>query len=71
MAEDDKTLRFKQSKGNSSSITNDKLVKLHVHNTTMVIYIQHKFHDIPFIGSLVMIEDRKIHLSLCDQRAIL
>ena len=31
-------------------------MKLHVHNQIMVIYIQHKFQEIPFIGYLVMAE---------------
>ena len=34
-------------------------MKLHFHNHTMVIYIQDKFQEIPFIGYLVMAEDRK------------
>ena len=35
-------------------------MKLRVHNHTIVIYIQYKFHYIPSIGYLVMTEDRKI-----------
>ena len=38
-------------------MTDDILMKLHVHNHTIVIYIQYKFHDIPFIGYLVIAED--------------
>ena len=34
-------------------------MKLHVHNHTMVIYIQYKFLEIPFICFLVMAEDGK------------
>ena len=55
MAEDGKkSLKFRQSKGNNSSITDDTLMKLHMHNHTMVIYIQYKFHEIPSAGYLVM-----------------
>ena len=32
-------------------------MKLHIHNYTMVIYIQYKVHDIPFNGYLVLAED--------------
>ena len=42
-------MKFRQSKGNNSSITNDTLVKLHVHNYTVVIYIQYKVHEITSI----------------------
>ena len=35
-------------------------MKLNVHNHTMVINIQYKFHEISFIGYLVMAEDGKI-----------
>ena len=34
-------------------------MKLHIHNYTMVIYIQYKVHDIPFNGYLVLAEDGK------------
>ena len=61
MAEDGhKSLKFRQSNGDSSSITHDILLKLHVHNHTMVIYIQYKFLEIPSIGYLEIAEDRKI-----------
>ena len=41
MAEDGKkSLKFRQSKGNNSSITDDTLMKLKVHNNTMVMFIQ-------------------------------
>ena len=60
MAEDGKnSLEFRQSKGNNSSITDATLMPLHVHNHAIVIYIQYKFHEIPSIGYLVMVEDRK------------
>ena len=60
MAEDGKkSLKFRQSKGNNSSITEDILMKIHTHNHTMVLFIQHKFHEIPSIGYLVMAEDGK------------
>ena len=36
-----KSLKFRQSKGNNYSITEDTLTKLHVHNHTMVISIQY------------------------------
>ena len=32
-------------------------MKLHMHNHTLVIYIQYKILEIPFIGYLVMAED--------------
>ena len=35
-------------------------MKLDVHNNTLIIYIQYKFQGIPFIGYLVIAEDRKI-----------
>ena len=47
-----------QSKGNNSTILNDSLIILLVHNLTMVI-IQYEFNDIPSIGYLVMAEDGK------------
>ena len=34
-------------------------MQIHVHNPTMVIYNQYKFHLIPPIGYLVMAEDGK------------
>ena len=43
----------------NSSISDDILMKLHVHHNTMVIYIQYIFQIIPFIYYLVMVEDRK------------
>ena len=58
MDEDKKSLKFRLSKGNNSSITDDTLMKLHMHN--IVIYIQYKFHEIPSIGYLVMAENGKL-----------
>ena len=47
-----------QSKDNNSSITDDDtLMKLQERNHTMVIYINYKFHEIPFIIYLVMASD--------------
>ena len=60
MAEDaKKSLKFRQSKGNNSYITDDTMMKRHLHNHIMVIYIQYNFDKIPSIGYLVMAEDRK------------
>ena len=60
MTEDGKkSLKFRQSKGNNSSITDDTLMKLNMHNNTMVIYIQYKLQEISFIAYLVMAEDGK------------
>ena len=41
--------------GNNPSTSDDTLMNLHVHNCTMVVYIQYKFHEIPSIGYLVMV----------------
>ena len=54
-----KLLKIRQSKDKNSSIIDNTLMKLHMHNHTMVIYIHYKFHEIPSIGYLVMAEDRK------------
>ena len=54
-----KSLKFRQSKGNNSAITDDTQIKLHLHNLTIAIYIQYKFHEVSSIGYLVMAEDRK------------
>ena len=59
LAEDGKILKFRQSKGDNSSIIDGTLIKLYVHNHTIVLYIQYKFHKIPFIGYLVMAVDGK------------
>ena len=62
MAEDgEKTLKFRQSKGDNSSITDNTLMKILMHNHTIVIYIQYKFPEIPSIGYLVMAEAGKKH----------
>ena len=53
----EKALKFRQSQNNKSSTANATLIKFHVHNHTIVIYIQYKFHEIPFIGYLDMAED--------------
>ena len=58
IAEDRKN-KFRQSKGNNSAITDDTAIKLHVHNLTMVVYIQCKFHELPSRGYLDMAEDGK------------
>ena len=55
-----KSLKYRQSKGDNSSITHDTLMKLHMHNHTMVMYIQYKLHEIPSISYLSMAEDGKI-----------
>ena len=39
-----KSLKFRQLKGNNSSLADDTLMKLHMHNHNMFICIQHKFH---------------------------
>ena len=58
MAEDGKkSLKFRQSKGNKSTITDDTPIKLHVHILTMVIYIQYMIHEISSISYPVMAED--------------
>ena len=44
MAADGKILKFRQSKGNNSAITNGVTIKLHVYNPTIVINIQYTFH---------------------------
>ena len=56
-----KSLKFRKPKGNFSAITDDTLIKLHMHNLALVIYIQYKFQEIPSIGYLVMAEDGKNH----------
>ena len=56
-----KSLKFRQGKGDYSSIADVTLMKLNVHNHTMVIYIQYKFCEIPSIAYLVMAEDGKNH----------
>ena len=36
----EKSLKFRQTKGNNSSITNNTIIKLCIHNHTMAIYKQ-------------------------------
>ena len=65
MSDDRKNkLKLRQSKGKNSPICNDTLMKLHVHNKTMVIHIQYKFQEIPFIGSLVMLTLVSVYVDL-------
>ena len=59
MAEGGKSIETSSIKVNNSSIADDTLVKFHMHNHTMAIYIQYKLHEIPSIGYLVMTEDGK------------
>ena len=42
MVEDGKSLKFRQSKDNNSSITDGPLMKRHMQSHTMVTYIQYK-----------------------------
>ena len=46
MTEDGKNIQKEaiSKKGNNSSLTVYTLMKLHMHNHTMVIYIQYKFY---------------------------
>ena len=55
----EKSLKFRQSNGNNSSIIGDILMKLPLHHLTMVLYIQYKFDEILSIGYQVMAEDGK------------
>ena len=55
-----KSLKLRQSKGINSTIANRIPIKFHVHNFTMVIYIQYKIHWIPSLSYLDMAEDEKI-----------
>ena len=57
-------MNFRQLKGNNSAITDDTPIKLSMHNLTLAIYIQFKFHEIPSTGYLVMAEDGKKSLIL-------
>ena len=50
MADDRKTHWFWMPKGNNSSIAQEILTKLHVHNHIMVIYTPYKFHEIQSIA---------------------
>ena len=42
-----------------TAITDDTPIKFQVHNLTLAIYTQYKFHEIPSVGYLVMAEDGK------------
>ena len=50
-------MKFRQSKRNNSSIINDTKMKLHIYLKPHEIQIE--FHEIPYIGYLVMAEDKK------------
>ena len=61
MAEDGKTLKFRQSKSNNSTITNDTRILLHVHNLIMVYIFSINFMLFqPIIGYIDMAEARKM-----------
>ena len=47
--------------GSNSSTSDDTLMNLHMHNYTMVVYIQYKFHEIPSIGYLVRVNLILVH----------
>ena len=51
--------KLRQSRGINTSIAYEIVMKAHVHQHTMVIYIQYKFHEIAFIGYVDMAEDGK------------
>ena len=70
MTEYGQSLKFWQSKYSNSSITDKTMMNFHVHNHTMVIYIQYKFHEIPSIGYKVMAEDGKKYKKLGNQKTI-
>ena len=46
--------------GNNSSIADDTLIELHMHNHNVFINIQYTFHERPSLGYLAMTEDEKI-----------
>ena len=50
VAEDGKTLKCRQPKGNNSAIPDDTEIKLHMHNFAMVLYVRYKFHKVISIG---------------------
>ena len=56
----EKKLKLREFKDNKSTWTDDIRNNLHVHNLTIVIYIQYKFHHLPSIGYLIMAEDRRM-----------
>ena len=49
-------MKFRQSNGSNSAITDNIPIKLQVHNLMMVIYFQYMFHKMPSIGYLVIAE---------------
>ena len=55
------SLIFRQTKGNYSSITNDILMKFHMHNHTLVIFVLYKFNESTSISYLVIVEERINH----------
>ena len=59
MADDEKSLKFRQSKGFICSIADNYLMKLNMYDQNMFIYIQYKFQEILSLGYLVMAEDTK------------
>ena len=61
----EKSSKFRQSNGNNSSITNYTLMKLHMHKHTMVINLQYKFHEIPYIGLYLQLFVFVLFDSLC------
>ena len=62
------TLKCREWKGNNSSINYNTLMKLHMHNHTMAIYIKCKFHEIPSIAYKVMAEDGKKSLKFWQSK---
>ena len=71
IAEDEKNhLNLGKPKGNNSALTDATLIKFHMYNLTIIIYIQYTFYEIPSIGYLVIAEDGKNNLNLGNQRAI-
>ena len=70
MADDRKSLKLRQSKGNNTFIADDYLINLRVHNQNIFKYVQYKFHEIPSLGYLAMDEDGTNHRNLGNQRAI-
>ena len=64
VAEYGKILKWKQLKGNTS-ITDNILRKVHMHNQFKVIYIQYTFHESPSNAYKVMAEDEINHQKVC------
>ena len=61
----EKSSKFRQSKDNNSSITNATLMKVHVQNHTMVIYIQYKVqfkvHEFQLLFTMLWLRTEKIN----------